>query len=548
MLKIAKSEIEAQYTAMDFAKPISSRGQTPRIQFYNEPPTHTLGLEHLEQLAIERLKVLKCVETVGQDFIRGSKEYEERLSAELCKIGPIGKSFTLTSNQSKNIAEDIHNDITSHFILQIAYCRSETMRRWFIQQELDLFRYRFNLERAASGHSMDTINEFLRINNLHFTSIGSDESSRLREQLVSGTNIYGVSGDYANFYKVHFTEVPDLVRRRQVFLKAGFAYVPDAELVSLVVTRFRASLSRNLSRLGLALVPRLADEGARLLPLLTGLSKRYLGDDDFSTKKPVFGAVSSGQVADLARTPGLFPPCMSRLHEALAANHHLRHWGRMQYGLFLKGIGLSLDEALKFWRNSFAPKVDADQFAKQYAYSIRHNYGKEGKRADYTPYSCMKIISFNQPATGEFHGCPFRHLDLELLHQRLSVGGKIPSNQVEAIVKRSKDKQYQLACREFFKAIHPDLSAEDASAIVINHPNQYYELAQKVSKGIALTSNGEADSSQRSRVQVRAVKVPLNDSQMTNQSEGGFDDTGIDEEMLKIDSTLLEYTASNLDF
>lgn len=209
------------------------------------------------------------------------------------------------------------------------------MRRWFIQQELDLFRYRFNLERAASSYS-DTINEFLQINNLHFTSIGSDEASNLREQLVAGTQIYGVSGEYAKFYKVHFTEVPDLVRRRQVFLKAGYAYVPDSELVSLVGTRFRASLSRNLSRLGLALVPRLADEDARLLPLLTGLSKRYLGDDDYSTKKPVFGAVSSVQVNDLARTLGLFPPCMSRLHEALSANHHLRHWGRMQYGLFLK--------------------------------------------------------------------------------------------------------------------------------------------------------------------------------------------------------------------
>lgn len=210
------------------------------------------------------------------------------------------------------------------------------MRRWFIQQEVDLFRYRFNVERAAAGHSMDTINEFLRMNNLHFTRIEPDEASRLHEQLVAGTNIYGVSGDYANFYKVHFTEVFDLVRRRQVFLKAGYAYVPDVELVSLVVTRFRASLSRNLSRLGLALVPRLADEGARLLPLLTGLSKRYLGDDDYSTKKPVFGAVTANQIPDLAKVPGLFPPCMSRLHETLLSTHHLRHWGRMQYGLFLK--------------------------------------------------------------------------------------------------------------------------------------------------------------------------------------------------------------------
>lgn len=58
-----------------------------------------------------------------------------------------------------------------------------------------------------------------------------------------------------------------------------------------------------------------------------------------------------------------------------------------------QGIGLSLDEALKFWRNSFEPKIDSDQFTKQYAYSIRHNYGKEGKRADYTPYSCMKANS-----------------------------------------------------------------------------------------------------------------------------------------------------------
>lgn len=104
---------------MDFVESVFTGHCVPRIQFYADPPTHTIELEHLEQFAIERLKILKCVETVGQDFIRGSKEYNERLTNDLCKLGSLGKSFTLTSRQPKNIAEDIHKDITSHFILQV---------------------------------------------------------------------------------------------------------------------------------------------------------------------------------------------------------------------------------------------------------------------------------------------------------------------------------------------------------------------------------------------------------------------------------------------
>ena len=52
-----------------------------------------------------------------------------------------------------------------------------------------------------------------------------------------------------------------------------------------------------------------------------------------------------------------------------------------------------MEEALRFWRAEFAPKMPGDKFDKEHGYMIRHNYGKEGKRTSYTPHSCVKIIS-----------------------------------------------------------------------------------------------------------------------------------------------------------
>ena len=73
-----------------------------------------------------------------------------------------------------------------------------------------------------------------------------------------------------------------------------------------------------------------------------------------------------------------------------------------------KGAGLSLEDALIFWESHFSKIMNHDEFMKKHSYNIRHNYGKEGARKDYTPPSCNKIILGTAPEAGAYHGCPYR--------------------------------------------------------------------------------------------------------------------------------------------
>ena len=62
---------------------------------------------------------------------------------------------------------------------------------------------------------------------------------------------------------------------------------------------------------------------------------RYLGPDyGDSDVRSAKGVVRAADIPALARTS--FPLCMRAMYEALHAEHHLRHSGRMELGLFLK--------------------------------------------------------------------------------------------------------------------------------------------------------------------------------------------------------------------
>lgn len=110
---------------------------------------------------------------------------------------------------------------------------------------------------------------------------------------------------------------------------------------------------------------------------------------------------------------------MRVLHKALRKNHHLTHGGRVQYGLFLKGIGISLPNAMAFWKNEFTKIMDETVFNKEHSYQIRFAFGWEGSRRDYQPFTCLKIME-STVGPRDYHGCPFKHMPLGILEDELT--------------------------------------------------------------------------------------------------------------------------------
>lgn len=75
--------------------------------------------------------------------------------------------------------------------------------------------------------------------------ITQEEKDEIREELHSSTSKVS-NVDLAEFYKVPFQKVADLIRLRKVYLSQGMAYIPNTDLVSLFVSYFRQNLVEGL--------------------------------------------------------------------------------------------------------------------------------------------------------------------------------------------------------------------------------------------------------------------------------------------------------------
>ena len=423
-------------------------------------------------------------------------------------------------------------DETSHFILRLSYCQTEDLRRWFLLHECELLRLRLQLlPHDQLGQLVESYLNIKPIDEVHkqelrpnlllqkpnaLTGLGGNSTN-------NNTTSNGMVMSVQEFQKTQYFAVPfvqalDLIARRECYLEGGQAYISQHKVEAILVGQFRAQLSRQLASLqthvSLDTTLQHDAEGSRVYPLLKNLSRCLVHKEQLSSSSD-YAALHGADAltaATVATQVSHMPLCMREMHRGMKRHGKLRHFGRLQYGFFLKGAGLDLDNALLFFQRHFTA-ITADQFQKEYSYNIRYNYGKEGKRKSRDPYSCAAIIHGNAPSqSGDHHGCPYKHYDDDHLANLLQHGLSLQDRK--EILALKKEGHYGLACHKHFLAQHPkalELAGGSSSGggsgnsnnnnpppvpldNIGNHPNAWFRASRAYQVAMTMESTSTSSS------------------------------------------------------
>ena len=435
------------------------------LSMYERPPIGEITLEEFEVWAIDRLKLLLELESYHQR----NRSIKEMIEQNIFK-GLVSKAFS-PGNTNYNFRKDYY----SHHILRLCFCSNNDLRNKFIRDEILLFKLRFENMNSSDQEKFIATCPILKGKNIETVS-QEELTDSMQENLF---RVYGNKKINNKVIKLPFEDVIEMVGQRQVYLYKGFAYLPESLQMSYIVSEYQKFLESELLYTFRSL-PRL-NEDDRLLPILNHLGSGYMISDYNEQNSALSASDSNLTHSNVYASENFenYPLCMQNLLQGLKLNSHLKYNGRQQLSLFLKSCGLGIDEAMKFWENSFAKKYPIEKFNKEYRYSFRHNYGMEGNRINYRPWDCATILSKPRPSKEEFHGCPFRDWNEDRLRSTLkqkkdpSTGENLTNQQVNSVVDSCKQNDYTIACTKYFELTHATLHNEEQ----ITHPNLFYERA-----------------------------------------------------------------------
>ena len=256
-----------------------------------------------------------------------------------------------------------------------------------------------------------------------------------------------------------FTMVLPLVRDRKVVISMGNAMVNCSSVQVTLSCVFRKIITTKLDNLKKrgerqpTLVQRvwggMVEEGnlkSCFAQIFSQFEKQFCipaSGDRIARDK-----IRADMVDNLAK---YFPPCMALLYTKLKKGKKLKHEDRFQLSLFLKDIGLSVEEQIVLWETLYSSQKTRggnlwSDNRRKYIYGIRHMYGLEGKRVEYNSKTCRRVMEGGRG--GDLH-CPLVG-DVEDIYKYLKRSAKVTDKKAKEVVMMCKEGKVMKACRSLF--------------------------------------------------------------------------------------------------
>ncbi|XP_077500511.1 uncharacterized protein LOC144111196 [Amblyomma americanum] len=437
--------------------------------FYLLYPEYNVDLEHLCKMCHRRLAILmkisRCEGNVGA--VRDVLEQDDTCHECLIEGSP--------------------QDRVSHFFLRSLLCPFGSAFNTIAKAESMLFLCRFEAlnweeRREILEHGLSDSKELLKCRiSRRFQEVLRTLVKVLTAVLESWSQIIE-SKEFC--VSVPFEHALSLVSSRRVILRAGEAFIREHHLPLFLAGMFHDVCEQSAAHFKQSSKFRILHQDERMAELRTSLK------DAFQALQGSLAVGGTLKASDVDSQATYFPPCMSTLYSTLKKEKRLPHDERFIFSLFLKEIGLSLSEAIQFWSRFYieppGKKATCSHTwqanTSRLTYSVRHMYGQEGSRIDYTAHRCVQVQDSQL--------CPFTTDSFQALPGAQQV------EDIEDIAQLCENKQFLAACKLHLLRKGEDLASEmilnaepfDAHdgdslrepLVGIHKPSQFYLYIRKI--------------------------------------------------------------------
>jgi len=180
---------------------------------------------------------------------------------------------------------------------------------------------------------------------------------------------------------------------RKINLIEGIAFIPCNQWNNLLVDLFRLIYTKSLHHICRSMSS-LAEHNLQIQYLSDKINTFY--NSKIASWKNINQSLS---LEELMNNKNVLPPCMLFSLKSLFVNHRLAHDPRYRLTLFLKDIGIPLEQTLSLFKEEYSKCGNSgstcthnwDQHNKKIEYNIRHTYGTMGSKKNYSMTSCTLI-------------------------------------------------------------------------------------------------------------------------------------------------------------